>query len=86
MLLETVTPPKFFIRTWLDGRTSKKIVPKGTSKTVPNQALTVADIIKRAQNGQPLDKYDNTVEAVYNPNFEIPEVKKLDFIRLTKFF
>lgn len=58
---------------------SKKETAKGTSKTIPDQAITVGELIERAKNGTPVNQYFNMSEAVYNNDFEIPNVNKLDF-------
>jgi len=55
----------------------------GTSMTVPDQAMTVQEIIKRSRNGGVINT--NKWEAVYNGDILLPDVSKMDFTDLEEY-
>ena len=64
---------------------NSKEVPKGSSQTIPDQSITIAELVQRYQNGQVVSMYQNNADAVYNADFTVPNVEKLDFTDIENF-
>jgi len=56
--------------------------PIGSSITVPDQALTVEQLIQRHQRGQTLRGY----EPIFYNDTEVPEIEKMDFAEKRQFY
>nr|QJB20956.1 MAG: hypothetical protein [Microvirus sp.] len=68
---------------YTDNLENRQVNTGSTSLTVPDQALTVQDIMQRNQQGNQV--YNNKYEAVYNGELEIPNVDKMDFVDLENY-
>lgn len=66
-----------FVSPWSYDRTKNvNSVTGGNSITVPNQAMSVREIMLRFTRGTP----PLTRQAVYNEDYEIPDVDTMDFV------
>lgn len=70
-------------RKYVDNLQMLPIKIGGTSKTVPDQAMTVKDIMKQYANNQTV--LGNKYEPIYNGDLVLPDVNKMDFEDLAEY-